>query len=561
MLDSRLQENEVLRYTVTFEADTETKEQMAIIALFDEGFKKIQSVKLKVLKAEELYSKIEKGEDFALNSVYINNFSLTEFRKLRGLKEHDYVTIKNFNANTVFFDCEVETDFSYTKFEGTAVLFNNSVFGNGYVNFTYADFGHSKVGFKKTRFSNGAKNFMSVIFGDGDISFNSANFGSGNLSFADASFSNGNVDFKNTLFGNGTIDFKFAKFREGNISFERAQFGKGKKDFKNVEFGGGRIDFRRVAFNDGDVSFEGAEFGNGKVTFKGASFGEGHKIFDLSDFAESDVNFDNVDFGSGSISFNQANTINISFNACSFNCFTDFRFSKCKLLNMANSVIRDIIDIVPEGNTVAIHEINLINTRIVGRIFINWRENEVHKLIYNQKGSTFFQKAEQFRILKENFRVNGQYEDEDLAYIEFKRCEAKASLEEDKISTPLRKIAAYPNYYFQKYVFDYVGRYATSPIRVLLNGILTIFVFGILYYLVNTFFHDYGSVETTLPTHLNHFEDFWNSIYYSSITFFTIGYGDYFPHGVLKLVAAFEGFSGVFLMSYFTVAFVRKILR
>ena len=125
----------------------------------------------------------------------------------------------------------------------------------------------------------------------------------------------------------------------------------------------------------------------------------------------------------------------------------------------------------------------------------------------------------------------------------------------------LKKIFAYPNFYFQKYVFDYVGRYATSPIRVLLNGILTIFIFGIIYDLVNTFLHAYGSIESTLPGNLNHFQEFWNSIYYSAITFFTIGYGDYFPHGILKLVAAFEGFSGVFLMSYFTVAFVRKILR
>jgi hypothetical protein len=50
-------------------------------------------------------------------------------------------------------------------------------------------------------------------------------------------------------------------------------------------------------------------------------------------------------------------------------------------------------------------------------------------------------------------------------------------------------------------------------------------------------------------------------MYYSAITFFTIGYGDYFGGGIIKLLAVLEGFSGVFLMSYFTVAFVRKILR
>jgi hypothetical protein len=57
------------------------------------------------------------------------------------------------------------------------------------------------------------------------------------------------------------------------------------------------------------------------------------------------------------------------------------------------------------------------------------------------------------------------------------------------------------------------------------------------------------------------FEDYSNCFWCVFITMGTIGYGDYFPHGSLKFVAALEGFSGVFLMSYFTVAFVRKILR
>ena len=561
MLNSRLRENDALRYTVSFEPIAGTAEKMAVITILDEGLKKIQRVKLKVLNADELYSRLDNKSDFNLNEVYINHFSLREYRKLRGLKEDDFVLIKNFNAHNVFFDCEVQTDFSYALFEGNSVLFSHSVFGNGFVDFTYANFGHSTVGFEGTRFSNGTKNFQSVKFGDGDISFNGANFGNGDLIFADASFSNGNVDFKNSVFGDGVVDFKFAKFKEGNISFERARFGKGKKDFKNVEFGGGRIDLRRVDFNDGDVSFEGAEFGNGKAIFRGSQFGNGHKIFDLADFTQCDVNFDKVDFGSGSISFNEASANQISFNACSFNCFTDFRFSSCKLLNMANSVVRDIIDMVPESDKVAIHEINMVNSRIIGRIFINWRGNDVYNFIYNQKKSTWFQKAEQFRILKENFRVNGQYEDEDDAYVEFKRCEAKAHLGEALKAPFFKKLLGYLNYYFQKYVFDYVGRYATSPVRVLMNGILTIFMFGIIYYLINEFIYGWGSIESTLPEGLNHCHDFLNSIYYSAITFFTIGYGEYFPVGILKFAAAFEGFSGVFIMSYFTVAFVRKILR
>ena len=51
------------------------------------------------------------------------------------------------------------------------------------------------------------------------------------------------------------------------------------------------------------------------------------------------------------------------------------------------------------------------------------------------------------------------------------------------------------------------------------------------------------------------------AFYHSAITFFTIGYGDYYPSGFFRWLSSIEGFVGLFLMSYFTVAFVRKILR
>ena len=51
----------------------------------------------------------------------------------------------------------------------------------------------------------------------------------------------------------------------------------------------------------------------------------------------------------------------------------------------------------------------------------------------NQENTTLRQKAEQFRILKENFNVTGKYDDEDLAYVMFKRLESKAGLEESKV--------------------------------------------------------------------------------------------------------------------------------
>ena len=561
MLDSQLQEDHLLRYTVAFEGSVETADNIAIVTFFDENNKKVTRLKLNVISKETIYKWIDNGDEIQLQDAYIKDLSLSEYRERANKDQEEYVLIKNFKAVNTFFDCDATTDLSYSKFEGTSTVFNHCVFGNGNVNFSYSNFGHGDVFFSRSKFGSGTANFKSVKFGDGNISFDGTNFGNGNLSFVDANFCNGHVDFKNTIFGNGNIDFKFAKFSDGNISFERASFGVGRKDFKNVEFGGGRIDFKRVEFNEGDVSFEGVEFGNGKVNFKGSVFGKGTKSFINSDFANGEAIFDNVDFGSGVVSFNQAKAAHISFRSCPFNCYVDLRFSECKIANLSNTIVRDIIDIKPESREVNIRELNLTNARILGRIFINWRENQVIDLVYNQKKTNYFQKAEQFRILKENFRVNGQYEDEDAAYIEFKRCEAIANLNDEKTSSILNKVLAYPKYYFQKYIFDFVGRYGTAPTRVLLNAVFTVFTYGIIYYLSTSYLHFFGSIESTLPENLNHFQEFWNSIYYSAITFFTIGYGDYFPHGPLKFIAALEGFSGVFLMSYFTVAFVRKILR
>ncbi|MCK5311801.1 MAG: hypothetical protein KAJ62_06810 [Desulfobacteraceae bacterium] len=42
----------------------------------------------------------------------------------------------------------------------------------------------------------------------------------------------------------------------------------------------------------------------------------------------------------------------------------------------------------------------------------------------------------------------------------------------------------------------------------------------------------------------------------------TIGYGDIQPANFSGIIlSGFEGFMGLFLMSYFTVTFVRKVLR
>ena len=563
MLDSPLHEDQLLRYIVDIE-DKPIRgfNQTALVSFFDFSGRRLSQVKYGVITFEEIITKIDAGENITLNNAYIKNFSLTDYRTEKGFDDSVFVSLKNFSAKKTFFDCDLLTDFKYAKFEGDKTIFDASIFANGNTDFSNADFVGGEVSFKKLKFGNGNVNFQSVHFGEGNINFNNTNFGSGNLSFVDCSFSHGNVDFKNIYIGDGNVDFKFARFENGDISFDKASFGKGKKDFKNIEFGGGKIDFKRVEFNDGDVIFEGAEFGDGKVNFRSSRFGEGHKTFDLADFAHGEAQFDLVEFGTGSVSFNKTKVHDISFKGCALNCYFDLRLGECHYVDMSNTIVRDIIDLLPEDDHVVIKTLNISGMRILGRIFIDWRINNVFDLIHSQTETPLFKMAEQYRILKENFRNNGQYEDEDAAYLEFKRCECKARFESDKATKHvIKKIYAYSNYYFQRYVFDFIGHYGTNPIRVLANMGIVFSVFSLFFYFATEYFPSFGTIATTLPPEYNHIHNFWNTFYYSSITFFTIGYGDYFAEGYLKPFAAFEGFTGVFLMSYFTVAFVRKILR
>jgi voltage-gated potassium channel Kch len=51
------------------------------------------------------------------------------------------------------------------------------------------------------------------------------------------------------------------------------------------------------------------------------------------------------------------------------------------------------------------------------------------------------------------------------------------------------------------------------------------------------------------------------ALYFSAVTFTTVGYGDWHPVGWARFFAATEALSGITIMSAFTVILVRKIIR
>ena len=88
-------------------------------------------------------------------------------------------------------------------------------------------------------------------------------------------------------------------------------------------------------------------------------------------------------------------------------------------MDISNSLVRDIMDFKPIDYPVNIEQLNVKGMRNLGRLIIDWRKNKVFELISNQEDTHLSEKAEQFRMMKEEFNTSGEYDDEDKAYVEF----------------------------------------------------------------------------------------------------------------------------------------------
>ncbi|ARU57331.1 MAG: pentapeptide repeat-containing protein [Pseudomonadales bacterium] len=103
--------------------------------------------------------------------------------------------------------------------------------------------------------------------------------------------------------------------------------------------------------------------------------------------------------------------------------------------------------------------------------------------------------------------------------------------------------------------------YGEQPLRVILFSIIAIIFFAVLYLLT-------GITESDHLLRLNFDNSFQDNIsqllkclYFSVVTFTTLGYGDLAPTGWARGIAATEAFIGSFTLALFVVVFVKKMTR
>ena len=393
--------------------DGRTCPRTAIVTFIDEDGGEVGNELFGAIDINLVYSMIKEGQFLNLDNFYISEFSLSSYRQHNGIDKKELVPIKGLSAKNAFFEARISIDFTHSSFsdgdvnfEGShfakgKVLFNGTVFGKGKVifsntlfrdgniEFTGSVFGDGDFLFKNAIVYNGKKDFQDMQFGNGEVSFANTEFNSGELLFINTRFNSGRFNFKVTRITGGKVDFHYSVFGDCEIMFERTEFGNSRVDFRTVDFGTGRINFNRSVFGNGEVNFEGASCKAGKIQFKKSEMGSGPKNFSLMEMDDTDVSFERTDFGAGDVSFYASMFHNISLKSCHLDHYIDLRLSKAALLDISDTIVRDIVDIEPYDFPVEIKSFDMSGMRLIGKLYIDWRHNKCKESIYSAGWNNF----------------------------------------------------------------------------------------------------------------------------------------------------------------------------
>jgi hypothetical protein len=169
----------------------------------------------------------------------------------------------------------------------------------------------------------------------------------------------------------------------------------------------------------------------------------------------------------------------------------------------------------------------------------------------------------EFAFLKKCFERQNLYDDMDWAYYYFKKFERKALQYQTPFYLFWRKILLWADWI----LYDLGCGYCTKPFRLVLSGIVTVFLFAFAFY-----FADQQSVDPLSRPIIFSGEEFSSDkptlafeayLYFSFCNFVALGAGDTHAnyYGWLKYGTALEATLGVFFVTLFVTTFTRKILR
>ncbi len=358
-----------------------------------------------------------------------------------------------------------------------------------------------------------------------------------------------NANFKRAKFQEYT-SFRGAKFQEnavfagagfqGVVFFEEAEF-QGNADFMREKFHGpayfgkvkfqGVADFVRTEFQ-GDVKFMRTTF-QGKVLFEETKF-QGSVYFMAAHFQER-ASFAEATFQGATNFWGTQFQKDVSFFLAKFSpgAYLLVNFNKGKV-SFEKTVLENVYATpLNLGRTVLID----FDGAKLSSVEIKRKDIEGH--IIQEHRKNFRQAKEIYLVLKNNFHTIGRYDDESWAFKKEKEMERKSYFH----GRPLKWLGSM--------FWNLLYGYGEKPFWIFgWCGFLLLFS-SFIYWLSKGVFQVMGNRLVLVG-------DYWNNLYFSVVTFTTLGYGDFRPIGKIRVLASFEAFLGIFLIALFIFTFARK---
>ncbi|MFV0504280.1 MAG: potassium channel family protein [Lachnospirales bacterium] len=573
------------------------------------------------------------GNEFNFNGVE-SDFSYTNFLSKKN-------TFSNGSGN--FFKSHLSGSFSFMDFslsmEKSDVVKSNLKVSTKENNIS--------ILFNGTNFFNSQLDFKNISIvadrtNEDGINFYGCTFNRCKYKVNDCYFENMHhpiLTIERSFFEKTTFDISHNKFINCRMHFRYITFLNCTNEMANLDCKHTSIEYSHCVYRDTDVTFiDITDFGVfvlNKINFIGGNF-----TMTLVESVECNVVFQRSEYNCGFI-INRCNFF-ANFKSCDFNksmAITDnfmkyMHFEKCKFFSIVNidnedtknlflddCIINNVFNIKQikskeKAEYMEYENLSFHKTICLGRIELDYKKNNVYKaMVSNFNALTSMAESknhelsydlvEQLRMLKENFNNVGRYDDEDRAFLDFRKHSIENLKKETDYKDPkyrfnrdinmnifqkLLELFLVPlsylytlggiliknknnkdnlrkslNLFSLTFLMD-IGSFATDPFKIA-KTIISTQVFFIVSYglLFGAYRIGYEAVDLLdvlrIPL---------KATYFSLITFFTVGFGDIsqslFNESVpIKYFVAFlssiEAFFGVFLMGYFSVSIVRKTLR
>ncbi len=353
------------------------------------------------------------------------------------------------------------------------------------------------------------------------------------------------------------LDYDFFKFIfVGKIDFE--------KEFKLNTFKD--VNFMDATFED-DVNFFPATFEDGAsfegVTFKNNAWFASTTFKDYASFTDTtfkkDAFFEEVTFESTADFTRATFEEDANFVATIFKSNVWFE----------NAIFKKNVDfswaILPPGKNLALVVKNrgnilfkqtflehiILSLDLEKETFIDFtnailsntsmKMEEIDGHILQEQEKKFSDAKEVYLLLKNNFHSIGKYKDESWAFKKEKDMERKDNCHFKTLHKWLWSC-------FLNGIFGY----GEQPVKVIISAMSIILIFTFL-------FMSSGISSTGIGSSLSISKNFLDCVYFSTVTFTTLGYGDFRPlEGWGRIFAGTEAFIGALMMALFVYTLARR---